>query len=400
MHQLYLFTGTLRSMTIEKARFKRLGPFWKEQKPLFLERREYDSTGRLVQRRTENANYLYSFLAEEEADPRPAAIYRFDGDDALKGREIFYYNEEGYCTGREFYEKGELNRTIQQEEDPDRGVVIEREDGRIRGKQYDRRGNLLSEYLYGSEEADLIRKYTYSDRGHPLKREETNKNGRPVKTTSYECNEAGLITEIRETDREGELLYHRIFRYPRGEDRNWLVREEYALTGKNRKIPLSLIFRSLNFYQEPRLEENSPPPPSPRQESERTAQPEEEDEVRTVVFSNGYYRGRTQKDIITGEGLFSFNDGSRYQGGFEGGKPHGRGMMMKPDGSRYEGEFREGRMHGKGRLEWPDGSLYEGAFREGLMDGIGTFTWPNGDRFKGLFEKGRRTDQGLIERRD
>ena len=64
--------------------------------------------------------------------PRPAAIYRFDGDDALKGREVFYYNEEGYCTGREFYEKGELNRTIQQEEDPDRGVVIEREDGRIR----------------------------------------------------------------------------------------------------------------------------------------------------------------------------------------------------------------------------------------------------------------------------
>ncbi|MDC7225119.1 MAG: hypothetical protein PQJ60_15320 [Spirochaetales bacterium] len=408
MDQLYEFTGTLRSMTIEKSLFKRLGPFWKEDRPEFFEKREYDSHGRLILCERSGYRELYAYMVSEgkEADFRRAALYRFDGEGILQNREIWHYREDGTLRGKEIYRGEDPVRLVEAEEDRDKGVLVEKEEGRIRGKQHDREGRLLSEYLYRGSEADLITRYSYNESGHLHRKEETDRQGNPVKTTHYRCNRSGLILEEEERDKQGLSLYHRVYNYPGGEDENWLIREEYALNGKGKRIPLSVVYRSLNFFHEPRLapeEEMLPPSPvAPAEEKpQKTVEmpPEStEPEQGTKVFSNGFYRGEFLKGLMEGKGVFSFNDGSYYRGEFHKGHPEGRGELKKADGSFYQGDFVRGMMHGKGVMEWADGSRYEGPFRQGLMEGIGVYTWPGGDRFRGLFEKGRRTDQGLVER--
>ncbi len=394
MDQLYEFTGPLRSMIIEKAPFRRLGPFWKENTPLFFEKREYDSHGRLLVREKPDYTEYYAYMAgERELDFRRSALYRFNGEKQLESREIWHYGQEGTLRGKEIYRGEAAPLFVEIQEDPARGVLVEKDGIRIRGKQFDSRGRLISEYLYGGDQADLIIKYTYTDEGFILKKEEADKNGSPIKTSFYGCTESGLIREIRETDRTGELLYHRLYEYPRGEDSNWLVREEYALNGHGRKKPLSLTYRSLNFFHEPRLVREEPPQPV---REKGKAEPTED----TKVFSNGFYRGQLKEGLPSGKGTFSYNDGSRYRGTFFSGKPEGRGELIRKDGSVYRGDFKSGIMHGRGIMEWSDGSRYEGPFRRGKMDGVGVYTWPNGDRFKGLFEKGKRTDQGLVERNE
>jgi len=87
------------------------------------------------------------------------------------------------------------------------------------------------------------------------------------------------------------------------------------------------------------------------------------------------------------------SDGTRYEGQFKGGRPHGYGRIFWPTGVRYEGEFVDGliqgigvgfgvrntyrgewrnnKPNGKGILETPDGIKYEGHVKDGLPHGIG-----------------------------
>ncbi|MDC7219555.1 MAG: hypothetical protein PQJ59_06410 [Spirochaetales bacterium] len=412
MDQLYDFSGPLRSMTIEKSLFKRLGPFWKEQKSEFLERREFDSQGRLIVKEIDDYKELYSYLAEGgKTDFRRAALYRFGREGSLLEREIWHYRDNGTLRGKEIHSEDDSLRLVEIEEDREKGILIEKEESHIRGRQVDREGRISSEYVYNGSEADMIVRYAYDAQGRLAKREETDREGIPFKTTHYRYGTGGLLKEAEEQDQKGTSLYHRVFEYPGGEDRNWLIREEYALNGRGNRIPLSVIYRSLNFFHEPRLVED-PPPPSPKSSpptkeaikegSEKsTSLPQDtppRKEQGTRAFSNGYYRGDLIEGRMEGRGIFTYNDGSIYKGDFRGDKPEGRGELQRTDGSCYQGDFKAGLMHGKGRLVWADGSCYEGPFKSGLMEGIGVFTWPGGDRFKGLFEKGRRTDQGLVER--
>ena len=98
------------------------------------------------------------------------------------------------------------------------------------------------------------------------------------------------------------------------------------------------------------------------------APPETTREVRTVTYANG----------------------DRYEGEWQGGRPHGRGAYTWASGDRYEGEWRAGRMHGRGTYVWTDGTLYEGGWREGLKHGAGTYSWSDGDRMRGEWRGGRR----------
>ena len=53
-------------------------------------------------------------------------------------------------------------------------------------------------------------------------------------------------------------------------------------------------------------------------------------------------------------------------------------MESWQDGSRYEGGYKEGMKHGHGKYIWNDGSMYEGDWYENKINGRGIYVWPDG----------------------
>jgi hypothetical protein len=59
--------------------------------------------------------------------------------------------------------------------------------------------------------------------------------------------------------------------------------------------------------------------------------------------------------------------GSRYEGSFRNGVPHGEGRFVKSNGDMYQGEWREGRQHGHGAYFGHDGEVYDGEWINGRI---------------------------------
>ena len=68
------------------------------------------------------------------------------------------------------------------------------------------------------------------------------------------------------------------------------------------------------------------------------------------------------------------------------------GVLTFRDGSKYAGGFVGGKMSGQGILAWANGDIYVGEFRNDKMDGQGTMSWANGDRYVGRFKDGVRSE--------
>lgn len=60
---------------------------------------------------------------------------------------------------------------------------------------------------------------------------------------------------------------------------------------------------------------------------------------------------------------FTFVDGTRYEGGWSGGKPHGWGVAFFPTGAVYEGPWTEGKrqtaLDETGHAWFADGTMYK-----------------------------------------
>ena len=67
------------------------------------------------------------------------------------------------------------------------------------------------------------------------------------------------------------------------------------------------------------------------------------------------------------------------------------GVLTFRDGSKYVGGFVGGKMSGQGTLAWANGDKYVGEFRNDKMDGQGTMSWANGDRYVGRFKADQST---------
>ena len=80
----------------------------------------------------------------------------------------------------------------------------------------------------------------------------------------------------------------------------------------------------------------------------------------------------------TGEGLFTFVDGARYEGQYatEDGVRRRNGFGTLTQGPETsEGEWVSDKLHGTGRCAFASGATYEGGFEEGVFSGEGTYTW-------------------------
>jgi len=76
-----------------------------------------------------------------------------------------------------------------------------------------------------------------------------------------------------------------------------------------------------------------------------------------------------------------------YEGWFEEDKISGNGVYSFQDGSVYVGDMVDGIVHGNGRMTWPDGSVYEGSFVDADMHGQGKFVDVKGETMEGEFQR-------------
>lgn len=118
----------------------------------------------------------------------------------------------------------------------------------------------------------------------------------------------------------------------------------------------------------------------------------------------------------SGEGVYVLASGSRYEGLFTDGQPHGKGKMMFASGDVYQGEFANGEFTGTGKYTHHDGSSFSGVFKNGdllegsIVDnqggistgkfsgdriyGIGTYKASSGETYQGNFVEGEFSGQG------
>ena len=75
-----------------------------------------------------------------------------------------------------------------------------------------------------------------------------------------------------------------------------------------------------------------------------------------------------------GRGVYTWQDGRKYEGEYLHDKKHGYGYYVWADGRKYEGEWSHGKQHGKGKYILLDGSVKLGL-------------WQNGKRIRWLDEE-------------
>lgn len=112
------------------------------------------------------------------------------------------------------------------------------------------------------------------------------------------------------------------------------------------------------------------------------------------VYTGEWLNGRR-----SGQGKFSFYKTFVYEGNWDDGHFHGRGKLSDSTSGRvmYDGHWKMGRREGKGYSTYEDGTKYTGGFVNDLRDGVGvlenaTAKW----KYGGDWVKGRRHGKGEL----
>lgn len=85
------------------------------------------------------------------------------------------------------------------------------------------------------------------------------------------------------------------------------------------------------------------------------------------IDGHGIYQGQLRGvNIFHGEGLFSFDNGVKYEGKFKNGFFDGYGTLSYPNGALYVGHFKESYFHGEGKFILQDGTVQKGIWNMGI----------------------------------
>jgi len=125
---------------------------------------------------------------------------------------------------------------------------------------------------------------------------------------------------------------------------------------------------------------------------------EQHGECGVYTWANGeVILGNWEHGHIPGYAKYTNLDGDVYYGEVNVHKQkHGTGQLIYADGDIYEGCFRNGLRHFKGRMRYKDGDEFVGYFKHNKMNGFGSWTYASGGYFYGYFKNDRRNGQGIF----
>lgn len=103
------------------------------------------------------------------------------------------------------------------------------------------------------------------------------------------------------------------------------------------------------------------------------------------IETNGKYTGNRVDGKKTGEGIYEWNNGDKYEGEFSDDLMHGKGKLTIVGKGTYEGKFVRGKKSGEGTFTFINGDIYKGEWVDDKMQGSGQYTFANGDIYKGTF---------------
>ena len=97
-----------------------------------------------------------------------------------------------------------------------------------------------------------------------------------------------------------------------------------------------------------------------------------EREIRTINYKSGNrYEGEVdEKSLPNGKGVFTYTNGSYYEGEFEHGVRNGEGTFVWSTGDRYEGGWKADKRHGEGVMTYANGRVRKGRFENNEYVGI------------------------------
>lgn len=377
MNEIWLCSGKVLAVTIEKTSFLRTPFSWKESEKIFEGRKLFNSDGTIAEELTPRGhriNYEYKdgiLLKTENFDSKglPVSTRTYKSDE--QGRPLTAVNgtdkHSSVSTTEWFYENE---------------MTAEKHGNNLKVSYFDpESGKTLKELQYSGEKLTKRFDFQYNKTGKTERIMEYDGNENPVMTRHFTYDPNGRLSRLCEEKkpREKATFY---YRYLSHYGNDWLTRLCYRIEKENEReteIPLNIVYRSLSYNSHEANDQN------------------DLIKMGNIIFPDGKYSGETRKDLPHGKGVFTFKDGRQYTGLFDNGNFSGTGEMIWPDGKRYKGEFTNNLMEGRGELFWPNGDYYQGPFIEGQMHGLGIFTWNDGSRFSGLFQEGKRTDQGMVE---
>jgi len=372
-------SGSIDSLTLERAEFRRKFLSWKEGTRRFIARYSWNAVGQLVSKEEEGEVLLYAY----NEDGLQTACYRLDSSGKVTGREIFEWDDRSRLNRRIVKNLDPPAEQIWNYEHDDAGrMTAEKRGSQVKVEKRDKEGRLIQEYLYDGERPDLVTEYRYDDKGRLAEVVIKDPSGTVHRQTVYDYDSLHRLASEKTRDSKGRFIKDEEFAYGAAHGTNWLERVTWIPTGKRRgkKRPGTVVYRSFTYGDS----------------AERLTDGILNEE--TLAFANGVYKGPTRGHNPHGRGIFQYNDESCYEGEFRDGIMEGEGCLTWPDGRIMRGRFRRSVLEGQGECVWSDGSRYIGSFMAGLMHGPGVFFWADGTRFEGLFEKGQRTDQGAWER--
>jgi len=93
----------------------------------------------------------------------------------------------------------------------------------------------------------------------------------------------------------------------------------------------------------------------------------------------------------SGQSVYIFDSGSRYEGEYKSGKKHGQGTFHFADsGNVYVGQWQSGKKHGYGvQVYGANGDQYKGEWANNAMHGVGTYWYSDEKEYTRQWTKGK-----------